>query len=75
VQIALLNNPAILQIDELIDIAQQLIEIAEQYHCNLLHDWAETLKKQAELFDLGNLPETLSNFERLLKQLHDYALQ
>jgi CheY-like chemotaxis protein len=71
-QIAALNNPEILQIDELIDMAEQLINLAEQYSCHLLHDWAETLKKQAELFDLSNLPETLTHFEQLLTQLHDY---
>jgi hypothetical protein len=59
----------------LIEIAQELIEIAEQFHCRLLHDWAQSLGSQAELFDLSNLTKTLNNFDLLLKQLQDNLAQ
>jgi two-component system sensor histidine kinase EvgS len=63
------------EIDALIEIAQELIEIAEQFHCRLLHDWAQSLGSQAELFDLSNLTKTLNNFDLLLKQLQDNLAQ
>ena len=67
--IAQQNNSGALQIDALIDIAEQLLQIALQNQCELLSEWAGTLKKQAELFDLAALPKTLSRFENLLNQL------
>jgi PAS domain S-box-containing protein len=57
-------------INELIDIAEQLLQIAEQYQCRLLVDWATTLKNQAQLFDITHLARTLIRFEELLKQLN-----
>jgi hypothetical protein len=57
-------------INELIDIAEQLLQIAQQHHCSLLMDWATTLKNQAQLFDITNLARTLIRFEELLKQLN-----
>lgn len=48
--------------------AEKLLQLAEQYHCQVLADWATTLKTQAELFDLANLPKTLS-FDSLISEL------
>lgn len=57
------------EIDVLIEIAEELQELATQYHCNLLLDWANTLRKQAQLFDIPNLVQTLKKFDALLAQL------
>ncbi len=67
--IAQLKNSGVLQIDTLINLAEQLRLLAEQYHCDVLFHWANTLKTQAELFDLEKLPKTLCQFDGLLKQL------
>jgi hypothetical protein len=52
-------------------MAEQLMQIAEQYQCQILYDWANTLKNQAEFFDLARLPKTLANFQNLLNQLNN----
>jgi signal transduction histidine kinase/DNA-binding response OmpR family regulator len=64
-----LQVSGILEIDTIIDIAKKLVHIAEEYHYEPLLAWAETLKNQAELFDLANLPRILMDFDDLLKQL------
>jgi hypothetical protein len=61
------------EIDELIKIAEQLLQIAEHYHCSLVADWANTLKSQAQLFDITNLARTLKGFEVLLGRLRHNA--
>jgi PAS domain S-box-containing protein len=53
-----------------INLSEQLLALAEQHHCRLLADWANTLKNQAVLFDIGNLTKTLIEFDVLLKQLN-----
>jgi len=69
IQITQFNDAQALEIDNLIDVAEQLIKIAQHYQCGLLLNWASDLKNQAELFDLDKLPKTLANFTRLLAQL------
>ena len=64
-----LASSGALEIDAMIEIAEQLQEVAERYHSTGLKDWAHRLKNQAELFDLESLPETLSGFEDLIKEL------
>lgn len=64
-----LNNSSALHINVIIDIAEELIAIAEQYRCPRLLEWANTAKIEAELFDLVMLPKTLARFDGLLKQL------
>jgi len=66
-----LNQSEALQIDILVDIAEQLLQIAQQHHCDVLSNWASTLKSQAELFELTNLPKTLNQFEQLIGQLKE----
>lgn len=67
--IAQLNSSGALRINTIIDIAEELLKIAEQYRCSVLSNWANTLKSQAELFELTLLAKTLSGFETLLRQL------
>lgn len=55
----------------IIEIAKQLLEIAEQYHCYRLTVWANDLKTQAKLFDIKSLARTLKGFELLLTQLRE----
>jgi CheY-like chemotaxis protein len=69
--IAKLNNSGALQVDSILEIAQQLIQIAQQYHCKPLYEWANELKTQAELFDLAGLSKTLTGFDSLLKKLRN----
>lgn len=73
IKMAQFNNAHALEIDDLIDVAEQLIQIAHHYQCKLLLDWATRLKSQAELFDLEQLPKTLTHFTILLTQLMDEA--
>jgi PAS domain S-box-containing protein len=68
-QLEQLNNSGTFEIYKLIEIAEQLLELAEQYACPALADWATVLKTQASLFDLSNLTQTLTEFDELLKQL------
>jgi nitrogen fixation negative regulator NifL len=68
-RIAMLHNSGAFEIDVMIEIADELLEIAEQYHCQLLENWATTLRKEAELFDLENLPKTLSGFNVVIANL------
>jgi len=67
-QITKLNNEGGLQINDFIEIAEELLPLAETYSCQPLADWAMMLKNQAELFDITALPKTLSDFENLIKQ-------
>lgn len=67
--IARLHDSGVLEIDLLIDVSEQLLKIAEHYHCTLLREWADTLKTQAELFELEKLPKTLSSFDDLIKRM------
>ena len=65
--IAQLASFGALEIDAMIEIAEQLLAVSERYHCAVLKEWAHRLKNQAQLFDLENLPKTLAQFEVLLK--------
>jgi len=66
-----LKNSGAFEIDRLIEVAEQLLEIAEQYSCHTLSAWANNLKNQAELFDLTKLSQTLENFEKVLNHLQE----
>jgi PAS domain S-box-containing protein len=68
-QITKLQESSIFQIDEFIELADELLETSVQYPCQPLTDWANTLKNQAILFDLENLPKTLNGFTTLIQQL------
>jgi PAS domain S-box-containing protein len=62
-----LNQSGAFQVDLIIELADSLLVLNERYHYAPLQQWAETLKEQAELFDLNSLPKTLSGFNRLLE--------
>jgi PAS domain S-box-containing protein len=68
-RITLLHNSGTFEIDAIIEVAEQLLEIAEQYQCDALASWANSLKNQAELFDIESLPKTLNGFDSLLTSL------
>ncbi len=53
----------------LVEMAERLDEIAERYHCTLLNEWTNTLKTQADLFDIANLSKTLKGFDTLCKRI------
>jgi CheY-like chemotaxis protein len=53
----------------LVKIAEQLDEIANRYHCTLLNEWTNTLKTQADLFDIANLSKTLKGFDALCQRI------
>jgi PAS domain S-box-containing protein len=72
-QIAYFHNADALEIDAIIELAIQLLEVAQQYHCQVLYEWAQTLKNQAELFELESLPKTLVGFQMLLEKLSNIA--
>ncbi len=59
-------------ISALIDIAEQLLQIASLHQCSLLSEWAANLKKQAQLFDVVYLAKTLTDFERLIQTLKQH---
>ncbi len=67
--IARLHNSGVMEIDLLIEVSEQLLKIAAHYHCSALAEWANTLKNQAELFDLERLPKTLNSFADLIKKM------
>jgi len=56
----------VMEVDVLIELAEELLELAHQYDCSVLTNWATTLKTQAELFDIDNLAKTLKSFDSLL---------
>ncbi len=58
-------------ITSLIETADQFIQIADNYNCPLLSEWANRLKKQADLFDITNLSKTLSRFDALCERIGD----
>ncbi len=66
-----LKNSGAFEIDRLIEVAEQLLEIADQYHWHALSAWASNLKNQAELFDLTKLSQTLEDFEKVLNHLQE----
>jgi CheY-like chemotaxis protein/nitrogen-specific signal transduction histidine kinase len=68
-RIALLSQSEIFDLTTILEIAEQLIQLAELHHCELLHIWAKNLKTQAELFDLVETSRTLKSFDELLTQL------
>ena len=53
----------------LVEMAERLDEIADRYHCTLLNEWTNTLKTQADLFDIANLNKTLKGFDTLCKRI------
>jgi CheY-like chemotaxis protein len=61
-------------ISEMIEIAEQLLELTQQYPCKPLEDWATTLKIQTQLFDITNLSKTLQRFDSVIKQLCHQSL-
>jgi CheY-like chemotaxis protein len=64
-----LSISGVFKIAVFIELAEQLLTLAEQTHCSPLANWANSLKSQAELFDITKLARTLSGFEKLLKEL------
>jgi signal transduction histidine kinase/CheY-like chemotaxis protein len=66
-------NTGGLNISLLIEMAEQLDEIAGRYHCSLLNEWINTLKTQADLFDVTNLSKTLKGFDTLCGQIVSLA--
>jgi PAS domain S-box-containing protein len=68
-QITRLQQASAFQIDDFIEIAEKLLSLAAQHNCQPLAVWADHLKNQAELFDLEQLPKTLTDFDNLLEQL------
>lgn len=69
-QIKELSSSGCFEINLFIEIAEKLLEIADQYRCSLLADWANTLKTQTEMFDIQKLPNTLREFDVLLEHLN-----
>jgi signal transduction histidine kinase/DNA-binding response OmpR family regulator len=65
------NSSGALDIDGIISMAKQLSQLAEKYCCYELYNWADTLKTQAELFDLEGLLKTLAGFEKLVMQIQN----
>jgi PAS domain S-box-containing protein len=63
------NSGNAYQIDTIVELAENLTELAQTYHFPPLYDWAKTLKIEAELFDLANLSKILTGFQNLLSQL------
>ncbi len=53
----------------LVEIAKELVQLADQYHCLSLKEWAKTLGTQADLFDISNLNKTLSYFDTLYESI------
>ncbi len=49
--------------------AEKLVQIAETHNCPLLSEWADTVKTQADLFDMKNLSQTLSGFDALCERI------
>ena len=68
-QIAELHRLGVFEINLFINMTEQLIPIAQQYHCNSLENRAHNLKNQAQLFDLIELSKTLGSFEKLINPL------
>ncbi len=58
-----------LNISFLIELTEKLEEIADKYHCSPLKDWTNTLKTQADLFDIANLSQTLNGFDMLCERI------
>jgi len=59
----------VMEVDVLIELAEELLELAHQYDCSVLTNWATDLKTQAELFDIEKLPKTLGGFQLLIQKL------
>ena len=62
-------NTGGLHMSLLVEMAEELDEIADKYHCTLLNEWTNTLKTQADLFDIANLSKTLKGFDTLCKRI------
>ena len=62
-----------LNISLLVEMAEQLEEIADKYHCSSLKNWTNTLKTQADLFDIANLSQTLNGFDSLYECIASLA--
>jgi len=56
----------VMEVDRMIELAEELLKLAHQYDCTVLINWATTLKTQAELFDIANLSKTLQGFDMML---------
>ena len=69
-----LNQSGILEVDDLIDIAEELKNLAILYQYQPLYDWTACVKHQAELFDLENLPKTLNHFDDLIQDIKKQTL-
>jgi len=58
-QLKKLSLSDVIEVDVLIELAEELLELAHRYNCTVLTNWAMALKTQAELFDIANLSKTL----------------
>lgn len=54
---------------EIIEFANEIIKLGEQFHVDQLTRWGENLLNQAQSFDMENLPSTLSQFEEVIAGL------
>ena len=54
---------------ELRQFTQRLRQWVQEYHCQILIDYANRLEKQRQEFDSDNLAKTLESFPNLVRSL------
>ncbi len=54
---------------EIEDFARRLLRVAEEGEWRVLREYAKTLNRQVEEFDLDNLPKTLENYSTAINSL------
>ena len=64
-----LSKSGVFQMNTYVEIAEQLIQLAEQFYCEPLSVWAGELKKKTKLFDMAGIEKTLASFTQLIEQL------
>ena len=55
--------------NEIIVFAQHIMDLGERYHLPVLSTLGETMARQAEVFDMDNLPDTLEYFPELVQKI------
>ncbi len=56
-------------INEIVEFAERIKELGENYHIDILTNWGNDLYYQAKSFDVKKLPDTMGLFPELLKKL------
>ncbi len=58
--------------DEIEDFADRIKKLAGEYKLTTMENWADSLRSQADIFDVDAIPDTLQRFPEIVKDYKKY---